>query len=225
VVDDEVELAEVLQEYFLGQGYEVRTAHSGLEAIARAEKEKPDLILLDIRMPGMDGVEVLRRIRETDDRVGFIMITAYEDVERAWESLQLGAFDYISKPFDFEYLQRAVSQWMTTCGVGTEKTEQSSQPPELSSSGRVYDLALEIFKFTRVISPDARSSLGTALQAAALDAVLKAAQGENPAAARALKGLGILLDLGRDLGEVPEAAHRELESHVAKALRSVGGAS
>src|SRR5207253_181530 len=74
-----------------------------------AQGGRPDLVLLDIRMPGIDGVEVLRRIRKLDGTLSVIMVTANEDVTLARETLKLGAFDYVAKPFDYEYLDRTVS--------------------------------------------------------------------------------------------------------------------
>ena len=63
VVDDEVEIVRVLVDYLTEQGYEVTTAHGGIEALAKLDSEKPQIVLLDVRMPGIDGIEVLRRIR------------------------------------------------------------------------------------------------------------------------------------------------------------------
>ncbi len=116
VVDDEAPVREVLSEYFTTQGYAVDTAASGNEALAAIRRARPDLVLLDIRMPGIDGVEVLRRIREADDGVAVIMVTANEDVVLARETLKLGAFDYVAKPFDFSYLDRAVAAGLVRSG-------------------------------------------------------------------------------------------------------------
>ncbi len=116
VVDDEAPMREVLREYFIGQGYAVETASNGDEALAAIKGARPDLVLLDIRMPGIDGVEVLRRIRARADEVAVIMVTANEDVALARETLKLGAFDYVAKPFDFSYLDRAVAAGLVRSG-------------------------------------------------------------------------------------------------------------
>lgn len=107
VVDDEAPVREVLTEYFTTQGYAVDGASNGNEALAAVKRAWPDLVLLDVRMPSLDGVEVLRRIREGEGDITVIMVTANEDVALAREALKLGAFDYIAKPFDFSYLDRA----------------------------------------------------------------------------------------------------------------------
>ena len=83
VVDDEAPVREVLSEYFTTQGYVVDSASNGNEALAAVKRARPDLVLLDVRMPGLDGVEVLRRIREVDGGITVIMVTANEDVALA----------------------------------------------------------------------------------------------------------------------------------------------
>src|SRR6266542_3265390 len=109
VVDDEAPVREVLTEYFATEGYAVEAATSGAEALTAIRDGRADLVLLDVRMPGLDGVQVLRRIRELTESVPVIMVTANEDVGLARETLMLGAFDYVAKPLDFDYLDRAVA--------------------------------------------------------------------------------------------------------------------
>lgn len=112
VVDDEPRMAQLLAEYLIEHGYRVAVAHSGIEALAKLDLEKPSVVLLDVRMPGMDGVEVLRRIRSFDQQVGILMISANDDVELAKQTVEMGAFDYTLKPVDFAYLSRAVEKMM-----------------------------------------------------------------------------------------------------------------
>src|SRR5437879_10685207 len=109
VVDDEAPVREVLTEYFTTEGYAVEGAGSGAEALTVVRGGRADLVLLDVRMPGLDGVQVLRKIREINGDVPVIMVTANEDVSLAKETLKLGASDYVAKPFDFDYLDRAVA--------------------------------------------------------------------------------------------------------------------
>jgi CheY-like chemotaxis protein len=108
VVDDEPDAVELLQEFLTGKGYEVITAANGKEALQKLKAERPHLILLDVRMPGMNGLEALRRIREIDREVGVIMVTAVNEEETGREALRLGAFDYIVKPLDLAYLERSL---------------------------------------------------------------------------------------------------------------------
>lgn len=108
VVDDEPDACDFLKQFLTLKGYQATTATSGPEALKKVKEERPDLILLDIRMPGMDGIEVLRRVKEVDVAIGVIMITAVKDEEIGKQALQMGANDYITKPLDLEYLETSV---------------------------------------------------------------------------------------------------------------------
>ena len=114
VVDDEPDARELLSEFLTAKGYAVLTASNGEEALRKVKEERPHLILLDIRMPKMDGLEVLRRVREIDHEVGVIMVTAVNEEETGRQALKLGAFDYITKPLDFQYLERSLWYKITT---------------------------------------------------------------------------------------------------------------
>ena len=108
VVDDEPKAIELLQEFLTVKGYEVLTAPNGEEALRKVKEDRPHLILLDICMPKMDGLEVLKRVREIDQEVGVIMVTAVHEEETGRQALKMGAFDYITKPLDFQYLERSL---------------------------------------------------------------------------------------------------------------------
>lgn len=114
VVDDEPDSVELLQEFLTGKGYEVVTASNGEEALRKVKEERPHLVLLDVRMPGMNGLDVLRKVREFDQEVGVIMVTAVNEEDTGRDALKLGAFDYIVKPLNFEYLERSLWYKVTT---------------------------------------------------------------------------------------------------------------
>ena len=99
VVDDEWELRNLLAEFLTGEGYDVIQASNGEEALELVEKEEPHAILLDVNMPGIDGVEVCRRLKEEDKTrfIPIIMVTALED--RDVEAFVEGADDFVTKPF------------------------------------------------------------------------------------------------------------------------------
>ncbi|MBI3600503.1 MAG: response regulator [Nitrospinae bacterium] len=103
-VDDEVEVCSMVKLYLTKKGYQVFTANSGEDAIKIVKEERPHLVLLDIRMPGMGGIETLKQIKEADKEIGVIMVTAVKDEETAKEALKLGADDYITKPMNLKYL-------------------------------------------------------------------------------------------------------------------------
>jgi len=88
--------------------YEVITANSGEEGLTLIEREKPDLVLLDIMMPGIDGFETLRRIKKINKDLPVCMVTAVHDDQEGEKCFNAGAYDYITKPIDFEYLKKAI---------------------------------------------------------------------------------------------------------------------
>jgi two-component system, OmpR family, response regulator ResD len=100
VVDDEPTIAEVVARYLERAGYRTRVAADGLEAIAAAASQRPDLVVLDLMLPGLDGLEVMRRLREADrDRIAVILLTAKGEESDRVVGLRLGADDYVVKPF------------------------------------------------------------------------------------------------------------------------------
>jgi DNA-binding response OmpR family regulator len=104
VADDEPIIQEVLQKKLEKAGYAVETALTGKEALDRVLEDTPDLLILDINMPEMDGYEVCQRIRENDDiqALPILMLTAYGGVNNVVQGLQMGADDYVTKPFQTE---------------------------------------------------------------------------------------------------------------------------
>ena len=105
VIDDEPEVCELLADFLRMQGYQAMYASRSVEGLALAEKEKPDLVLLDIMMPEMDGLECLQRIRKSSPESIVIMVSGLKDEKVAKEAIRLGAYDYIGKPFDLSYLK------------------------------------------------------------------------------------------------------------------------
>lgn len=98
IVDDETDIATSIQYVLTQEGFSTLLAHDGLKAIELAEKEKPDLIILDLMMPGLDGLEVCRRVRSHDRRTPILMLTARTSEIDTVVGLELGANDYIAKP-------------------------------------------------------------------------------------------------------------------------------
>ena len=108
IVDDEPLILEVLTEHFKGD-YDVETALNGADALGAILRERPDVVMLDINMPRMNGVQVLKDIKQIDDTIAVIMVTASEQVAMAAEALRSGAFAYVPKPFDFRYLDHMLA--------------------------------------------------------------------------------------------------------------------
>ena len=108
IVDDEPLILEVLTEHFKSD-YDVDTALNGADALGAILRMRPDVVMLDINMPRMNGVEVLKDIKQIDESIAVIMVTANEQVAMAAESLRNGAFGYVPKPFDFRYLDHMLA--------------------------------------------------------------------------------------------------------------------
>src|SRR6476659_8099674 len=99
VVDDEEIMREVLETLLVREGYAVRLASNGAEGLDLARSLPFDAVILDMMMPGMDGLQVLGELRKHDDELAVIMITAFASMENAISAMKRGAFDYITKPF------------------------------------------------------------------------------------------------------------------------------
>ncbi len=104
IVDDEPIIHDVLTQLLNAEGYEVESSASGEEALEKVPNRSADVILLDLRMPGMDGIEVLKRIKSLDPGAAVIIITAYGSVESAIAAMKMGALDYVQKPFKHDDL-------------------------------------------------------------------------------------------------------------------------
>ena len=112
VVDDEVEICRVLEKFLVAKDHEVFTAFDGRSAIEKVRELKPQVVLLDVSLPGIDGVEVLEQIKRIDADIGVVMVTGLMDREQAERTFELGAYDYVTKPVDFTYLEYVISAKM-----------------------------------------------------------------------------------------------------------------
>jgi two-component system cell cycle response regulator len=110
VVDDEEVVCRFLKRVLDGHGHQVEVCHGGREAIARLEDDSFDLVITDLKMPGVDGIDVLRKAKELDPLCEVVVITAYASVESAVEVMKLGAYDYISKPFNVDRIRIVVDK-------------------------------------------------------------------------------------------------------------------
>ena len=108
VVDDEKNYTLVMAALLSDEGFNTLTAESGASALTYIENEELDLVLTDMTMPGMDGIELLSRVKEARPEIPVVMMTAFGTVEKAVEAMKKGAFDYITKPFKNEELLRII---------------------------------------------------------------------------------------------------------------------
>jgi DNA-binding response OmpR family regulator len=104
LIDDEPQFVEVLAERLEARGFSVQTALTGDEGLAKLQEQEADVVILDVQMPGMDGVETLREIKRIKPLVEVIMLTGHATIESGIQGLKLGAYDYLMKPTDTEDL-------------------------------------------------------------------------------------------------------------------------
>ena len=108
IVDDELSVCDVLGEFLAEKGYETETAYSGQEALEILCAKHYDLMLLDLKMPGMSGLELLKKIRKSSYQVGVVVLTGVQDLDLAREVMKYGAIDYLNKPVDLEQLASTI---------------------------------------------------------------------------------------------------------------------
>jgi DNA-binding NtrC family response regulator len=104
IVDDEKDFVEMLSQRFQDDGHVVRVAYNAEEGLESLAEQEPDVVVLDIRMPGMDGIAALRKIRARHPLVEVVLLTGHGSAETAVEGLKLGAYDYLQKPTKYEDL-------------------------------------------------------------------------------------------------------------------------
>jgi len=110
VVDDEHDICDFVKNFFKERGYDVLTAMNGDDALVLFKRERPQLTLLDVKMKGMDGIAVLKHIKDIDKAAKVIMVTALDDQDKIAEACRLGACEYITKPLALDHLEQAVEK-------------------------------------------------------------------------------------------------------------------
>jgi two-component system response regulator (stage 0 sporulation protein F) len=108
IVDDEKGITDSLKDFFTHRGFSAETANSGEEALELVKADKPDIIFLDIRMRGISGLDVLEKVKKMNKNIKVIMLTIHEEKEMADKARELGADEYITKPFRVDYLEEVV---------------------------------------------------------------------------------------------------------------------
>lgn len=117
IVDDQNGIRILLMEVFSSEGYTTYQAANGKTALEIVEKHTPDLVLLDMKIPGMDGLEILKHLKEMNPSIKVIMMTAYGELDMIKEATELGALMHFTKPFDIDEMRVAVN--MQLSGVNT----------------------------------------------------------------------------------------------------------
>ncbi|MEB8717713.1 sporulation initiation phosphotransferase Spo0F [Bacillus cereus] len=108
IVDDQYEIRVLLHEVFQKEGYQTFQAANGFQALDIVKKDNPDLVVLDMKIPGMDGIEILKHVKEIDESIKVILMTAYGELDMIQEAKDLGALMHFAKPFDIDEIRQAV---------------------------------------------------------------------------------------------------------------------
>ncbi len=108
IVDDDANACILLKSFLEEMSHDVIVSYNGEDALEKVKNLNPDIMLLDINMPGIDGMEVLRRVRQFNDKIGIIMVTGIKDESEAKEAIKKGADDYITKPVDYDHLNECI---------------------------------------------------------------------------------------------------------------------
>jgi diguanylate cyclase (GGDEF)-like protein len=132
IVDDVPDTLEIIQRLLRYDGYDVITASTGEAGVKMVEEEKPDVVLMDINLPGMDGTEALKRIRIINPIQCVIMLTAFATVDNAIQALKEGASDFVKKPFENEHLIHIVNQCLGKYNTLKEKEKLEEEVRRLS---------------------------------------------------------------------------------------------
>ena len=166
IIEDEESIARVLQLELQFEGYEATMVHTGTDGLLKYREQKWDLVLLDIMLPGMSGLDVLKRIRATEAHTPIILLTAKGDVEDKVKGLDLGANDYITKPFEIEELlarirtalrfsQKSVEQKVLTSFGHLSINEQTREVlyygEHVYLTPREYELLLYLLKHPKQV--------------------------------------------------------------------------
>jgi DNA-binding NtrC family response regulator len=132
IVDDEEEFRDLTSKRLEKKGLKVKAAESGEKALEILEHSYTDVVLLDVKMPGMDGIETLRRIRAMKPLVEVVLLTGHASVDSGIEGMKLGAFDYLMKPIDLEPLVEKLTDAFEKKRLHQEKIEQAEIKRNLS---------------------------------------------------------------------------------------------
>ncbi|MGQ9509982.1 MAG: sigma-54-dependent transcriptional regulator [Thermodesulfobacteriota bacterium] len=144
IVDDDEVMRETLLEVLKKSGYEVYVEGSGSGALSTIKKHIIDLILLDMKLPDIDGIEVLKKIKEFDTDILVIMMTAYSDIQTAVSAMKSGAYHYINKPFELEELKLLIEKGLETQSLINEVRRLHHQQREEGQNSHIYGVSPQI---------------------------------------------------------------------------------
>src|SRR6185312_7548660 len=144
VVEDDENISSAISEYFSRAGYNVKTVEDGLMGVKTAMDESPDAVVLDIMLPKMDGLAVCRELREKANHVPILMLTAKDDVVDKVLGLEMGADDYITKPFSLREVEARIKSVLRRSRAGTATGDGQDETPILRANLRIDPVRREV---------------------------------------------------------------------------------
>jgi DNA-binding NtrC family response regulator len=157
IVDDEFSVRDSLYNWFKMEGYRVNTAGNAMEALKKLQENPWDIVLVDIKMPGMDGMELQRQMKKIDTTMIVIIITAYATVDTAVEAMKEGAFDYLSKPIDPDKLSILIRNAVNQRRLIVENLQLRQKVEELSLQNEIVGEGPQIKKILEMIDVVAKT--------------------------------------------------------------------
>ncbi len=157
IVDDETSIREILRQLFEYEGHEVEMASSGAEALKRIDSAEPDVVFLDVKMPGMDGLDALARIKEAAPGLQVVMISGHGTIDTALEATRRGAFDFLQKPLDTDRLLVTLRNALERKGLSQSvEALRSEVESRHEIVGESFQLRQVLERLERVAPTDAR---------------------------------------------------------------------
>lgn len=157
VVDDEKIVRDSLTKWFKEDGYQVEAAENAAEALKKMQLKKWDILLLDIKMPGMDGMELHQRVRDVDPSATVIFITAHATVDSAVKALKNGAYDYVTKPVDPDYLSHLISNAVKQRELANENIRLKDQVSEFGKASELVGKSPQMQRIYKLIESVAQT--------------------------------------------------------------------
>lgn len=137
VADDDPAIRTSLQDFLVDEGFDVSTALDGEQVLNAVEQSSPNLVLMDVRMPKLDGIDVLKRMKRSSAHVPVIVMTAFGGSNLTIEAIKLGAYDYVTKPFDLDTLQATITKFFEDEASRSDERNLQSEKPHVDPSDRI----------------------------------------------------------------------------------------
>ncbi len=180
IVDDELSIRESLKGWLKRGGYQVETAAGASEALAKNAETRFDIMLIDVKMPEMGGLALLKKIKETDSDIAIVMMTAHGDIRDAVEAMKLGAYDYLLKPFDLEELSLTIDKLVQMQNLAMENlilkeriatfTRFENQVSQSPSMIKLFETIVDVAKTDATVLITGETGTGKELVARAIHA-------------------------------------------------------